>query len=127
MTVEFIIPLEPRTKKNSQQIRYRNTANGRKPYIAQGDAYLQYEKDAGWFLNKVHKGIDFKVNVKAVYYMPTLGKVDLINLHSALHDCLVKYGVVADDNSNVIATTDGSRVMYDKERSRTEVTITKID
>lgn len=67
--------------------------------------------------------IDFGVNVKAIYYMPTKQRVDLINLHAALHDCLVKKGVIIDDNCNIIKSTDGSRVSYDKENPRTEVTI----
>ena len=46
-----------------------------------------------------------------------------INLHSALHDCLVKHGVVTDDNYKIIATTDGSRVEIDRENARTEVII----
>lgn len=70
--------------------------------------------------------IERRVNVQAVYYMRTKGKVDLINLHSALHDILVKYQVVADDNSKIIVSTDGSKVLYDKVNSRTEITITEV-
>ena len=50
---------------------------------------------------------------------------DLTNLHEALHDILVKYHVIADDNCKIIVSTDGSRVLYDRENPRTEVTITK--
>ena len=70
--------------------------------------------------------INEPVNVKAVYYMPTRRKVDLCNLHEALCDVLVHYGIVADDNSNIIATMDGSCVKYDKNHPRTEVTIERI-
>lgn len=88
--------------------------------------YRAYERDAGWWIK--HKGlqIDYPVNVKAVYYMPTRGRVDLTNLHEALHDVLVHYGVLADDNSSIVASTDGSRVEYDKDRPRTEVWITEV-
>jgi Holliday junction resolvase RusA-like endonuclease len=55
--------------------------------------------------------------------MPTRRKVDLVNLLEATHDILVKYEVLADDNSGIIYSVDGSRVMYDKENPRTEVEI----
>lgn len=33
--------------------------------------------------------------------------------------------ILADDNRNIVASVDGSVVLYDKENPRTEVTITK--
>lgn len=74
---------------------------------------------------KVAEPIDYPVNVKAVFYMQTKRKVDLTNLHEALHDILVKYGVLEDDNFKIIQSTDGSRVSYDKWNPRTEVEITR--
>ena len=65
------------------------------------------------------------MNIRALYFMPARRKVDITNLESALMDVLVKYGVIADDNCRIVVSTDGSRVMYDKENPRTEVTITK--
>lgn len=115
------IPLPPVTKKNSQQI-WRNPKTG-KPFVAQSGKYREYETAAGMFLQPLK--IDYPVNVKAVYYMPTRRRVDLINLHSALHDILVKAQVVTDDNCKIIASTDGSRVEYDKENPRTEIEITR--
>ena len=70
--------------------------------------------------------IDYPINLKAVYYRKTKHRVDLINLHGALHDILIKCGCILDDNCNIIVSTDGSRVYYDKDNPRTEVTITKI-
>lgn len=55
--------------------------------------------------------------------MPTRRRVDKSNLEAAAHDVLVKYGVLADDNRDIIASTDGSRVYYDKENPRAEITI----
>ena len=118
--VEFTIRLIPRTKKNSQQIIYVNGY----PRIIPSKAYKQYEKDCKPFIPKI-KTIREPVNVKAVYYMPTRRGVDLCNLHEALCDVLVRYGVVEDDNYKIIATMDGSRVEYDKHNPRTEVTITR--
>ena len=120
--IEFTIPIAPRTKKNSQQIII-NPRNKR-PMVIPSKLYRQYEKDAGMFLRGKFARIEDPVNVKAIYYMPTRRKVDITNLHEALHDVLTHYAVVADDNSNIIAATDGSRVRYDKNNPRTEVTIT---
>lgn len=120
--VEMTIPLPPVTKKNHQEIR-RNAKTG-KPFVAQSKQYQEYEQAASFFLPPW--GIDYPVNVKAVYYMPTRRRVDLINLHSALHDVLVKAGVVTDDNCKIIVSTDGSRVDYDKDHPRTEIEIRRV-
>jgi Holliday junction resolvase RusA-like endonuclease len=55
--------------------------------------------------------------------MPTKRRVDLTNLLEAIDDVLVKYGVLKDDNSEIITSHDGSRVLYDKDNPRTEVAI----
>lgn len=70
--------------------------------------YTQYEKDCAAFLKSL--GINQPVNVAAKFYMPTKRRVDLTNLNEALHDILVKYGVLVDDNTKIIVSTDGSRV-----------------
>ena len=41
-------------------------------------------------------------------------------------DILVDAGILEDDNSNIVAGHDGSRVLYDKENPRTEILITRI-
>ena len=68
--------------------------------------------------------IDYPVNVKCVFYMPTRRRVDLTNLLEAVDDVLVRSGVLADDHSGIVVSHDGSRVLYDKENPRTEVEIT---
>lgn len=87
-------------------------------------AYKEYELECGKQL--VGKGlhIDYPVNLKAVYYRKDRRKVDLSNLHEALQDILVKYGVLEDDNYTIVASHDGSCVRIDKENPRTEVEIT---
>jgi Holliday junction resolvase RusA-like endonuclease len=119
--IQFTIDLPPRTKKNSQQII---VCKGR-PMIIPSKLYKQYENDCALFMPKIDT-IDYPVNIKAVYYMPTKRRVDLCNLHEALCDILVRYKIVSDDNSSIISTMDGSCVRYDKEKPRTEVTIERI-
>lgn len=118
--IKFVIELAPVTKKNSQRMIQRN---GRKIPIP-SKAYVEYEKAARWFLKPL--GIDYPVNIKALYYMPTHRRVDKTNLESALCDVLVKHGVIEDDNCRIVVSTDGSRVLYDKERPRTEIYIERL-
>lgn len=118
--MKFTIKLPPVTKKNHGQIVWR----GNRPIIIPSKQYLQYEKDCKWFIpNEKAEG---QVNIKALFYMPTHRRVDLVNLLQALCDILVKYGVIEDDNSDVIVSVDGSRVLYDKENPRTEVEIEEV-
>ena len=119
--IRFVIELPPVTKKNSQRIMV-NKKTGR-PFIKPSKSYEEYEKAAGYFLRGRGLKINYPVNVKAIYYMKARYRVDLINLHEALHDVLVKYEVLEDDNAKIVVSTDGSRVEYDKERPRTEVII----
>lgn len=117
--IKLTIKLPPVTKKNSMQI----VGNGKRSMLIPSAQYRRYEHDAGWFLKPL--AISEPVNIRALYFMPARRKVDITNLESALMDVLVKHGVIADDNCRVVVSTDGSRVMYDKENPRTEVTITK--
>lgn len=123
MEYKFTIPLKPITKKNSQRIVKDKTG---RPRIIQSSAYVKYEKQCAGFMPDIET-IECKVNVKAVYYMPNNRRVDLTNLHEALHDILVHYGVLADDNCKIIVSTDGSYVDVDKWHPRTEVIITELE
>lgn len=118
--ISIIIPLTPATKKNSPRIVH---AGGR-PKVLPSKQFVSYQDKAGWFLPRLDVPINVPVNVMAIYYMPTRRRVDLTNLHEALHDVLVHFGVLADDNSQIIVSTDGSRVLYDKHNPRTVVEIT---
>ena len=120
--MKLTIPIAPITKKNSQQII---TVRGR-PMIIPSKQYKRYERDCSAYI-KPSEPFRERLNVKAVFYMPTRRKVDLVNLQEALLDILVKYGVLEDDNSRIVASMDGSRVDYDKENPRTEVEIVKLE
>ena len=125
-SVKINIPLNPYTKKTSARILRRKSKNGGYvSFIAPSKQYKKYETDCGVFLRPLN--IVDPVNVEAHYYMQTRRRVDLTNLNQALHDILVKGGVIEDDNSTIIVGTDGSRVHYDKENPRTEVVITKAE
>ena len=119
--MEITLNLAPVSKKNHSQII---TVKG-KPMLIPSKQYKKYEKECGEFLKDVEPFLD-PCNVKCLFYMPTHRKVDLTNLLEAIDDILVHYGILIDDNSNVIVGHDGSRVLYDKDNPRTEITITRM-
>ena len=122
--MKLVIELDPKTKKNSQRV-FVNPRTG-KPFIVPSKAYKDYEEQCRWYVPHFDEPIRGPVNVKAVFYMSTRRRVDLVNLEEALLDILVHLRVLDDDNSKVVASMDGSRVDYDKEYPRTEVMISAI-
>ena len=118
---KYIIPCAPVPKKNSQRIV--TNQNTGKPLIIQSERYEAFEAYAGYFL-RPKPGIDYPVNVKCIFYMPTRRRVDTVNLEEAVHDVLVTYGVLKDDSRDIIASKDGTRTFYDKENPRVEIEIT---
>lgn len=118
---KIVIPLPPVTKKNHQRIvRGRYGA----PMVLPSAQYEAYQQAAAWHC-KGGETIAEPVEVKCLFYMPTRRKVDLTNLLEAIDDILVYAGTLADDNSSIIVSHDGSRVLYDKENPRTEVYISR--
>lgn len=126
MIYKYTIPLPPVTKKNSQRILV-NRKTGM-PFIAPSSAYKRYEAQAVYFLTpKPKTPLAGRYHVAAVFYMPTRRRVDLTNLLEAAHDTLVAAKILADDNNTIIASVDGSRVLYDKENPRTEIVIQELN
>ena len=130
MVITYTIPLDPRTKKNHQMIAGvgRRCPTCKKPikqFIRQGSASSEYVlRASGYMWPKPETPISTPVQVKYVFYMATKRKVDLLNLQAQGDDLLVSAGILADDNSNIVKSHDGSRVRYDKYNPRTEITIT---
>lgn len=114
---------DPRTKKNSARI-LKSRSGGR--FVAPSKAYVDYETDCLRQIKRPRSPISARVNVRCVYYMATRRKVDLANLIEATCDILVKAKVLADDNSQIVAAHDGSRVDYDKKNPRAEIWIEEI-
>lgn len=118
------IPLLCRPKKNSQQL-ITNPRTGR-PMIIQSKQYLQFERDCGYFLKKYARHINTPVNLKCTFYTSDRRRRDLTNLENAIADIMIKYGVIEDDNYNIIAGWDGSRIIYEKGREETIIEIEDI-
>lgn len=125
MKYTYLIPGAPRTKKNSPRI-VTNKKTG-KSFIVPSKKYSEFEATADYFLQpKPPNPIDYPVTVRCLFYMPTRRRVDKSNLEEAIHDILVKYGILSDDNRDVVASTDGSRVYYDRENPRIEIVISPL-
>ncbi len=123
MEINITLPLNPVTKKNSQRI----VKCGSFSKIMPSKSYVKYEKECGLYLEKDDAPIAERCEVTCLFYMRTRRRVDLTNLLEAADDVLVKYGVLADDNSNIIVSHDGSRVMYDPKFPRTEIIIKTLE
>lgn len=115
---------DPRTKKNSARI-LKGRSGGR--FVAPSKAFVDYQESCLWQIKRPHSPVSARVNVRCIYYMKTRRKVDLANLIEATCDILVKAGVLADDNSQIVAAHDGSRVEYDKNDPRVEIEIEEME
>ena len=123
--MHITLGIPPITKKNHQDIIWNKKTKS--PMIIPSKQYRKFEKACAEFIPQMpFQMFDCPVNVKCEYYMPTHRKVDLVNLEEATLDVLVKYGILFDDNSNIVASMDGSRVLYDKEHPRTEIEIIEL-
>ena len=118
----YTIHGNPVTKKNSQRIIHPENGG---TLIKPSAAYEAYENMSLYFLQpRPVSPISEPVNIRCLYYMETRRKVDLTNLLSATDDILVKAAILKDDNRNILAGHDGSRVFYDHDYPRVEITIT---
>lgn len=133
MIQKYIIYGKPITKKNSPRIGYVGAHcpvchKGKYAKVLPSAAYLKYARAAKMYLNPAPKNpLDGRYNVKCLYYMPARRKVDKTNLESAIMDILVDARILKDDNSSIVAATDGSRVLYDKANPRTEIFIEEME
>lgn len=123
--ITFTLPVTPRSKKNHGQIVMR----GKYPVMIPSKQYQQFEKECLPYLYRVRAEvgvIDYPVNMQCVFYMDARRKVDLSNLLNAVDDAMVASGLILDDNRDIVAGHDGSRVYHDKDNPRIELTITEI-
>jgi Holliday junction resolvase RusA-like endonuclease len=129
--IEFVIPVHPVSKKNSQVIIPVKTKYGKTRHIPiPSPQYRDFEAAVMPFLMRVKSEtgvIDYPNNMAVEFYVSKKLKYDLTNLLEAIDDAAVKSGLIADDNRDIIAGHDGSRVFYDKINPRIEITITKMD
>lgn len=121
--IKVIIPGNPTTKKNSNEIHI-NPKTGQR-FVSPSQRFKEYQDMALWFVPQ--EGIDYPINLKCVYYREDKRKVDLCNLLEATCDILVKGGTIADDNYTIVASHDGSKVLIDRKNPRVEIEITRYE
>lgn len=130
--IHYTIPLPPVTKKNHGQIIYLGAKcakchRGMKAIMLPSKPYKEYEKSIKPYANElltICGTIDYPINLECKFYQKERRLSDLAGHLQAIQDLLVHYKVLADDNRNIVASTDGSEVLYDKAYPRTEIIIT---
>ena len=122
--IKLTIKGKPITKKNSMRM-VTNKQTGR-VFPIPSKQFVEYKKLFLMQVKRPKSAIDKPVNIQAVYYMPTKHRVDITNLMSATHDLLVDAGVIADDDSKIVVSVDGTRVLYDKANPRVEIEIVEV-
>ncbi len=129
MELHYTIPLDPRTKKNHLRIagsgaRCPACRRYLRQYVLQSRAHDTYKQQALPYLApRPADPISTPVHVRYLFYKKTHGIVDKSGLSQAADDLLVAAGILDDDNSRILVSHDGTRVLYDKENPRTEIWI----
>lgn len=116
----------PIVKKNNQHVSFR----GPRPTKYNTPAYTRWLRSANYQLNyspTPDSPIDEPVILLCKFFMQSRRRVDLSALYEGIQDLLVKRGVLADDNSNIVIGHDGSRVYYDKDNPRMEISVLRAD
>lgn len=125
----FVIYAEPRSKKNSQQIAINKTTG--RPFVTQSSAYKAFCRECIKQIRRQglvpKKPIDYPINIQYLFYKSTRRLCDGLNLSAAMDDILTEARVIDDDHRDIVAGHDLTRVYYDKENPRVEVTITPME
>ena len=123
--LKFTLSVVPRTKKNSQS--FVTLKNGR-TILLPSKPYKEFEKQVIQAVSSLFgnlEPINEPINLRCIFYKDAKRKSDLVGYEHAICDALVKAGLIADDNHEIVTSMDGSRVYYDKNYPRIEVEITK--
>lgn len=133
MTLSFVIPGAPRTKKTSNNLVFNGPRcaackRGRFPKVMPSDAFKVWNANAQHFLGEVtHRWpavcpfpITKLVNCRALFYRHALVG-DACGYYQALADALEEARVV--ENDRLIVSWDGSRMLKDAADPRIEITL----
>jgi hypothetical protein len=129
LLAQYVIPLDPRTKKNSHRIsgcgkRCPVCGKYERQFIRNATKTTDYAFKAVKFLRpKPRRPIEGPVWLVYKLYTQTWHRKDDLNLYEALDDILVANGILKDDDRKTIRSRDRSRVLYDKENPRAEIYI----
>lgn len=122
--MKIVIPINPRSKKNSQEICF-NKRTGKR-FIKQSELYEKFEKESEKYLPKLDKPIDYPINLSCKFYVVDARKRDIANYLEAIQDILVKFKVLKDDNYNIVASLNNCSMEIDRNNPRVEIEIEEI-
>ena len=121
--MKIIIPVNPRSKKNSQEIIFNKKTGHR--MVIQNKRYTDFEKECKKYMPNIDTPIDYPINLQCKFFVCDARRRDIANYIEAIQDILVKYKVLSDDNYKIIASLDGCSIEIDRENPRVEIKITK--
>ena len=116
---------QPVTKKNSSQMVFNPKT--KRWFPVPSKQYKEFKKATVKQLPELTSPIEVPVNIQYTFYMNTKRLVDGLNLSEAMDDILVDGKILSDDNRDIVAGHDGTRVLYDKGNPRVEVLITEVE
>ncbi len=137
-SITFVLPVTPRTKKNSRKHIKRRSKSGKVITVPlPSDAYSKMEAEIVAWANDIPGNLLVgcvvrcacelelaqPLNCAAIFYRDA-NRGDAVGYYQALADALEAAGVVTDDKW--ITQWDGSRLEKDAKRSRIEVTLTAL-
>lgn len=122
--MKFIIPVNPRSKKNSQEIVFNRKTGHR--MVIQNKRYTEFEKECKKHIPKIETPINFPINLQCNFYVCDARKRDIANYIEAIQDILVKYNLLEDDNYKIVASLNGCSMEIDRENPRIEIEIKEI-
>lgn len=122
--MQFLILGNPITKKNSSQMVMNPKT--KRWFPVPSKQFKAFQANAIKQIKATGEPIKSPVNICYTFWMETKRSVDGLNLSEAMDDILIKAGILTDDNRDIVAGHDGTRVYYDKENPRTEIQITEI-
>lgn len=121
--IKITIPVNPRSKKNSQEIVFNKRTGHR--MVIQNKRYTEFEKECKKYLPKLESPINYSINLQCNFYVCDARKRDIANYLEAIQDVLVKYNILEDDNYNIVSSINGCSMKIDRENPRVEIKIEK--
>jgi Holliday junction resolvase RusA-like endonuclease len=119
------IPVNPRSKKNSQEIVFNRKTGHR--MVIQNKRYTEFEKECKKHIPILREPpINYPINLQCKFYVCDARKRDIANYLEAIQDILVKYGILEDDNYNIVSSLNGCSMEIDRDNPRIEIIIEKI-
>lgn len=123
--IKINIPVNPRSKKNSQEIVFNRKTGHR--MVIQNKRYTEFEKECKKHIPVLREPpINYPINLQCKFYVCDARKRDIANYLEAIQDILVKYGILEDDNYNIVSSLNGCSMAIDRDKPRIEIIIEKI-